>query len=468
MPSHYDRDALLTAAMRNAQATQDQLGLDERYDRAAVLRDDPYGEPTFRNAGVVSPLSVIATTANRATGRKQMREVGPLRKANRATMGDSQGALDQGVLSRTLAKEDRDVTTAQEATAQQAHDINMDKVEEKRLTDTLALDTKKFELDRDKITQKGTEYSAPEGSGLPPITVVETPQGVFEVGVDKDGKQAFLPLPEGYTPTDTSYGGRYKSLSSPQAEKLANRTTEFMDIKRAVGSWKPKYAQITGLPSSFINNIVAWGAQEDIFTYVNEDMDQDVKEASRWWGQWHRAYTLLKRHEFFGATLTNNEMRSWDESVRLLEGMSPDDADATIKQLFDEVNKAYTLDFNTQYARTGNRMAADDRAVMDELLRANGGVYTKEKGLHYPAEEAQAAADVEKQRIHGEELKNYIPPVGLAEMYSNLTAKDLKDINALPEELRNMALQEMVDTMAEQLANPQALPLTRGKRSSVQ
>lgn len=373
MPSHYDRDALLTAAMRNAQATQDQLGLDERYDRAAVLRDDPYGTPTFANAGVVSPLSVLATTANRATGRKQMREVGPLRKSNRDTIGETAGLAAQADTSIALNEEDRAALAAKEDTTRLKHTMDMERKAQKLAEDELKFNQGTLQGSPKRYVNKNDKNDE--------IMVVEGPQGnLMEVRRNEDGTTNLVPLGPDYVEAeDQSF--RYKALSRKDGEALADDASGYMDIKSAHGKFKKEYVQPNELPTSVFNRVLAWTQNQDLLGYVSDDMSANEREAALWWGEWHRAYTLMKRHKWFGATLTNNEMKSWTESVGLLQGMNPDQAQQAIDNVFREVENGYKRRLDTEMRRTMNH--EEDFNVVSGNMRSTGGKWNENTGVYW-------------------------------------------------------------------------------------
>lgn len=59
---------------------------------------------------------------------------------------------------------------------------------------------------------------------------------------------------------------------------------------------------------------------------------KDMDEAQKWWAASDRLYTLFERNKMFGATLTSNEMKAWNEA-NASKNMKPEQVKAMLKDI---------------------------------------------------------------------------------------------------------------------------------------
>lgn len=359
-------EELKQAILRSKQAAGSLSGLDEQYARADALRDRPM--PQINEYGTVSPFSVLANVVDRSRGRRDVRELTPQRQAAMQDIASGEAMLEGDVLRRALAKEGREVES-------HADDLTMSKFER-----TL----KKQQEERARLKQQH-ELSESEGEG--------------ETWINKDGERLAVvydnlnrprllngqEVPEGYYPEGyrgSGLGTRGKAFSDSDKRRIQREISAVEETRRVTKNYKPMYAQPTGLPTAFINNFASASSRNDLLKYVGPDVDPDVKEAAQWWADWRFFFTLEKRHELFGATLTANEQKAWDEAQLVMPGMDPAEVKRRIETLQAAAERALL--------KRANMGMADTLPQNQEVWRRGIGdlyAYDPEKSIFLMPEE---------------------------------------------------------------------------------
>ena len=105
-------------------------------------------------------------------------------------------------------------------------------------------------------------------------------------------------------------GGR--KITDSTRNKMLQHAETMQSMSDLLGAFNPEYTQQWGAgPQSRLPNLAA---QYGVGTKTS-------KEAQQWWSEWQKFYTLPMRNLLFGATLTPNEQKAWEE-VNINPGMS--------------------------------------------------------------------------------------------------------------------------------------------------
>ena len=197
------------------------------------------------------------------------------------------------------------------------------------------------------------------------------------VFADRDGRLYFQgsgdPVGEGWVSKERVYGRggsgfRGKSFGEKFKDTMTGESNAVRKQVRLNNEFKPWYAQPTNLPTEFMNSIATGASRSDLMKYVDQETDANVKEAMRWWADFRMNYDLMKRYELFGATLTNNEMRSWKEASNMVLGSSPEEVEARLGRLIGDVQTDFSNKLNSQYQGTD---VDSNRRFLRELGQQN-------------------------------------------------------------------------------------------------
>ena len=340
-----DLAQLQAAAARNAQVNQQLSGVNEQYERAQALRGG--SAPQINQYGTVSPLSVLANVVGQSQGRRQMRELRPRREALMAEQAGLQGQQQGANLALTLGKAQRE---------QELFDRKMA---------SGGGDTATY-------TDGDRKVNVLHVNGKP---MIQDEQGAWT-----------LPLPPEFTPTGGGHGrsgkggGRASKYVTKGVSKFhQDASTKVREFGSAVADFKPWYTQATGMPTGFINKIANTASTADIMTYASQSTDARVKEAAQWWARFRMTYELATRHKIFGATLTPAEAKSWDSAVGVINGMDGAQAQARLKQINDDMVKAYASDLNSQMSLSS---ANPQETAFLEDMASNAGFSRGEDGKY--------------------------------------------------------------------------------------
>jgi hypothetical protein len=309
-----DLAQLQQAILANQQAENSIVGLQEDQARADKMR----GMFTPRGGAAPNLLDVAGTVLAGHKARDIEGRTTPALVKARAKQAEAKSTMEGAVLQRAMQREQRDA------------EMQTDKL-------------------RDTQGNRATYVSA---DGTKEATVYE----------DRDGNLLFQgsnePVPADWLAKERAYGagggGSLKHYNSNDQAKLIDIMNVARKQNRLDVTFKPEYAQPTGLPTGFINRIAGALSQNDILAYADESMDANVKEAAMWWADFKMNYELIKRHDMFGATLTTNEMASWKDAVALFQGMSKEQAKIRIDMLMADVRKDTETNFNSRYTGTGS------------------------------------------------------------------------------------------------------------------
>lgn len=125
-------------------------------------------------------------------------------------------------------------------------------------------------------------------------------------------------------------GQDFRKLTDGTRNKMLAQADTAASMKTLADTFNDNYAQILGAgPQSRLPNAAAMmgiGSKES-------------KDAAQWWGEWKKFYTLGTRNALFGATLTTNEQRAWEE-VDINPSMSPEQIRTRINKLFAETARS--------------------------------------------------------------------------------------------------------------------------------
>ena len=309
---------LQRAMGENTQATVDFEATENPYAYAQELRGGQQLTPDA-TTGYISPLTVLADTINQSTGRRDVRNIEAERKGLSQTMAAAQALKDQYALegeaqNREFAqnKEDRD----RQKNLREAEAAARDKIN----------NSETFTNGADKITAR-----------------FDQDQGTW---VDNDNQPINL---NEWTEDKTTTGGRaHKNLSKSEKEEITNLSKRTAKISKLVGTFRPEYSQLGGMPTNFLNNLGAGLSKSGLLAIIDSDetLSPQAAAAGRWWSEFLGDYSLEERHALFGATLTNNEQSSWEESLNVLRGMDPKDVELQMKSMVDRKREQASQTYN--------------------------------------------------------------------------------------------------------------------------
>lgn len=322
---------LKRAVMQNRQSAGQIPGLEEDYAQAQVKRDAPVASPN--QYGYVSPLEVLGGIIRNSRGRAQSRDIKPQLELARKQQADSQGTLDANALKMSMEKAGRE---------QESHDMKI-------LKSQRALDSMSGNAENRWVNEADPEAAT------------------IAVGYDEynkpymlgpDGKK--MPVPEGYVPEARAYYGsggfRGKEFPTGFKERMSNDGHLLERTMDTASRFKDWYAQPTTLPTGFLNKLAVTTSRNDIQKYIDQiaqsEVDPRTKEAMLWWADWKMNYSLGQRHTLFGATLTDNELRSWEDAEQMLLGGDPEVIRQRMQKLSGDYEKKFIKHLNTQYVGT--------------------------------------------------------------------------------------------------------------------
>lgn len=294
-------------------------------------------------------MNLIAMMADRSAGRKNL---GALDSRSEILRQQAQTGTEAGLQAEQQAKQNEFMQRQQEFEADRA-----------------------FQRERDLMSQDQIKG---------PFRTWVNDEG-HKIGVSNTGEGAITtdgtPPPVGYYPNDrppASRSSTYK-MSPKQQTALEDIANNFSAMDFVKGSFKDDYGSEKGIPK--VNSFKMWTAKNaSIFT------DENTEEAAEWWSNYHRAYEIPIRHDFFGSALTESEKRLW-RAANITPDMEPHQIRESLRiqeALWRKMGanaRAITLakDPNSEnYVTTlfPSEVFFVDESVEDEISRA-----LKERGL---------------------------------------------------------------------------------------
>lgn len=318
-----------TQAQADFQATEDPYAYAQELRGGTTLQPDAYGQ--------ISPLQILGDMIGQSTGRRDVRNIEDERKGLSQTMAAAE-AMKQNYEAEGV-QQDRALKKTAEARANSAEKAEA----------FVNAATKEVEfLQRDPQTGN---YLA---------------DGV-EVNLDD-----YVKYEKPNTQKDTSIA----YLKNNALKDLGNLEGRVNSITRSADTFKPEYAQIAmgeegsrGLPTKFLNSFLAGTEKAGLLEYANDpNLTDQVREGMKWWSELAGEYSAQERHELFGATLTNNENKSWDDILQLNKGMTPETMQVMLASHVDRMRRRYG-----NKLQTWNDVVARDeekRAISNRLGRA--------------------------------------------------------------------------------------------------
>ena len=353
---------LQRALLQNAQATQQLEGLDDRYDRASVLRDAPIKTPGGGGLGDI--FAAISGVMDRSEGRKEVRNLDPARADLRQQIAESGATREGDTLRRALGKEQRDIS----------------KFESDEETAVLRRAVNQRNLDRNQA--KGETWYDPQTKEEIAVKYDKFNKPFVTI----DGKN--VPVPENYVPMSGRGGsgsGGYQgvAMNTIQQGKLNEEFGTAMQIGKLATTFDEGYSQIAGMPTGFANKVITTIEKQGLSEYLlDENTSQQAKDSIQWWAQWRMDYTGPARHKYFGATLTDNELAAWEEAESIMPGMPG----AEIQRRLDKIHELSRLSIKRR-ANIGLRGRPANQQIWRFLGEDNGMLYDEATNtFNYPGE----------------------------------------------------------------------------------
>jgi len=210
------------------------------------------------------------------------------------------------------------------------------------------------------------------------------PEQKAEVYADAYGKIRFQhndqPVPEGWI-QDPNANGSYQAKrewTMPQKRKFQKDAQIQPKLAALVNGFKPYFSQLGRAPTRIINRALARFNREDLLKYANKTLDSQAREAALWWAEFMRVYSLKERYELFGATLTNNELSSWEQALGIVQGQNPTHVRRRLEQLYNDYTHDLLGEFNSQYVGTAHPA---NHAYLDSIGEQHG--YLGREGSKY-------------------------------------------------------------------------------------
>ena len=319
-----------TQAQADFQATEDPYAYAQELRGGANLQPDAYGQ--------ISPLQIIGDMIGQSTGRRDVRNLEQERKGLAQTMAASEAMKQEYELEGI--EEDRALKQTAEVRANAA---------EKAETFVNAATQEVEFLQRDPKT----------GNYL------------------LDGVEVNLSDYVKYEKPSTQKDSSIAYLRSNALKDLGNLEGRVNSITRSADTFKPEYAQIVmgkegsrGIPTEFLNSFLSGTERAGLLEYANNpDLSEQVREGMKWWSELAGEYSAQERHELFGATLTNNENKSWDDILQLNKGMTPETMQTMLASHVDRMRRRYG-----NKLQTWNDVVSRDEevaAISNRIGRAN-------------------------------------------------------------------------------------------------
>ena len=300
-----------TQAQADFQATEDPYAYAQQLRGGTNIQPDAYGQ--------VSPLQIIGDMIGQSTGRRDVRKIEEERKGLSQTMAAAEAMKQQYDLEGT--EQDRTLKKSAEA---RAKDKNL------REAEVAA---------RNKINKSETFTN-----GVNKITA----RFDEDLGTWVDNGNQPIDLNEWTQDKSTTGGRAHKNLGKAEKEELTSLSKRTAKISKLVGTFRPEYSQLGGMPTEFVNNLGAGLSKSGLLALVDSDetLSPQAAAAGRWWSEFLGDYSLEERHALFGATLTNNEQSSWEESLNVLRGMDPADVKLQMQSMVDRKRETASQTYN--------------------------------------------------------------------------------------------------------------------------
>lgn len=97
---------------------------------------------------------------------------------------------------------------------------------------------------------------------------------------------------------------KYRNMTVKQVEDLTNDYNDYRQFGNTMSRFQDDYARIGPMGRPLANSAARYGFGT-----------KQSKDAAEWWAEYNNLYTLPKRNETFGATLTPNEKKEWEENA---------------------------------------------------------------------------------------------------------------------------------------------------------
>ena len=314
-----------TQAQADFQATEDPYAYAQQLRGGANIQPDAYGQ--------VSPLQIIGDMIGQSTGRRDVRNLEEERKGLSQTMAASEAMKQQYDLEGI--EQDRVFKKSAEARAV---------TKESRADAKEARDAEKNTRDAQEAARGRVDKSATFTNGTDKITAR------FDEDLSTWVNNDNVPLDlNSWTEDKTAAGGRaHKNLGKAEKAELTSLSKATAKISKLVGTFRPEYSQLGGMPTEFINNLGAGLSKSGLLALIDADetLSPQAAASGRWWSEFLGDYSLEERHALFGATLTNNEQSSWEESLNVLRGMTPEDVKLQMQSMVDRKREAASQTYN--------------------------------------------------------------------------------------------------------------------------
>lgn len=359
-----------TQAQADFQATEDPYAYAQELRGGANLQPDAYGQ--------ISPLQILGDMIGQSTGRRDVRNIEAERKG-----------LSQTMAAAEAMKQNYEAEGVQQARA-------LKQTAEARAVAKEAREAAKVD-DRDKTPRTFVGNTGPTGEDGKRATVEV--MGVWDpmakggkggwVTENANGDTVEINMSEMTEKESAASGNRKGSKAMPSGtlKEFRSKAARIGSLNRTVDTFDPSYIQSEygGKPvkTGVINKIMDKFAKNDLVDVVEseefKELDVQLQKSMLWWGELMQGYSLQERHDLFGATLTNNEFKSWEQAFAVLRGMDPETAKARLGMASSRANRILANDINV--TRANYQDIPGNVAAMDLIAEQVGFERSGEDGL---------------------------------------------------------------------------------------
>ena len=169
-----------------------------------------------------------------------------------------------------------------------------------------------------------------------------------------------------------------KAMPSSTLKEFRNKASRIGSLNRTIDTFDPSYIQSDyggkAVKTGVINKIMDKFAKNDLVDVIDseefKELDVQLQKSMLWWGELMQGYSLQERHDLFGATLTNNEFKSWEQAFAVMRGMDPETAKARLGMASSRANRILANDINV--TRANYQDIPGNVAAMDLLAEQVG------------------------------------------------------------------------------------------------
>tara|TARA_R110000764_G_scaffold74593_1_gene151184 strand:+ start:5293 stop:6651 length:1359 start_codon:yes stop_codon:yes gene_type:complete len=350
-----------TQAQADFQATEDPYAYAQQLRGGANIQPDAYGQ--------VSPLQIIGDMIGQSTGRRDVRNLEEERKGLSQTMAASEAMKQQyeleGIEEARVLKQSAEVR-AEAKEGREAAKVN----------------------DRDETPRTFVGNTGPVGTDGKRATVEV--MGLFDpmakegkggwVTEDAQGNTVEINMSEMREKESAASSNRKGSKAMPSStlKEFRNKASRIGSLNRTIDTFDPSYIQSDyggkAVKTGVINKIMDKFAKNDLVDVIDseefKELDVQLQKSMLWWGELMQGYSLQERHDLFGATLTNNEFKSWEQAFAVMRGMDPETAKARLGMASSRANRILANDINV--TRANYQDIPGNVAAMDLLAEQVG------------------------------------------------------------------------------------------------